>query len=794
MRHWLSVLTLLWFPIYAMSAPLIVENGDPRSGIVIADDASKIAHKAASELQTFIEMISGAQLPICTVSEMRDNNSQTWILVGPSKAVEELNIPIPKGYTYAAKEEGFVLRTIDSRLIVAGNDDDPYQGTLYAVYDLLERLGCRWYFPGEFGQVIPKQSTIALPDLNITSKPSFPLRNIWLSGWADRTDGYEEWCDWNKMNRRIYAFPGDGSIRNLAPPDEYFEEHPEIYALSEEGERVAKGSFGIHGQQEETMLCLSNPLTVEIASKTICDYFKEHPEINSYGFSPPDGAPRCFCDDCVAGEHGFMNERDSKPSLSDTYFNFVNNIAWKVCEEYPDRYIVTLAYSNRVRPPEGLDQPFHPNIIVQIARLGMCAIHPIDSPNCLLSRRYLATIKAWSRIAPQLMIYDYDPHADLSRFPFWNVHSLRENMPLYHKYGVIGFTTEAHNTFLRTGLNYYIRAKLMWDVNADVDALLDDFYKNFFGPAAGPMKHFIESIESMLEHSPTHLRWTSSGTDWPEIFDANQVNKIGAYLDQAEALGKSEEVLSRIRAYRAMHQYMHIYLKHVRQIREGDYQGARESIERLSNPIQTAEAIQSGLLPPDGQYVIEVERGTVLLKERLKKLLDRTDGTRGERLKLAHPKAAFRTDPYNEGLYEQWHRDSVAETLKWNTISLNKNWYLNGYHDAAGNGYLGYGWYRFPIELSEIPTEGPIKLYLPMAYGEKLWVWVNEQLVHFPADEDDSISQIDIDITGPLKVGKNTLTFRFLAAKEYNQRGGFSVRPLFWVETHPEPDEEEAEE
>lgn len=785
MRHWLLTVTLLYLPPSVTSAPLLVENGEPRAAIIIADDASSTAQKAASELQTFIEMMSGARLPIGTVSETHDAGVR--ILVGPSRAVQKLDVQVPEGYTYTAREEGFVLRTKDGVLIVAGNDDGPYRGTLYAVYELAEQLGFRWYFPGDFGRIVPKQSTIALPDLNRTSRPSFPLRNVWRSGWADMTDGYEEWADRNKMNARIYAFAGDGSIRNLAPPEHYFEKHPEIYALSEEGERVAKGSFGIHGQHEETMLCLSNPDTVEIASKTIGEYFKQHPETNSYGFSPPDGAPRCYCDRCVAGEHDFMNERDSSPSLSDTYFNFVNNIAWRVCEDYPDRYFVTLAYSNRVRPPEGLDRPFHPNIIVQIARLGMCAIHPIGSPDCTLSRRYLATIQGWARIAPQLLIYDYDPQADLSRFPFWNVHSIRENLPLYHRHGVVGFTTEGHNTFLRTGLNYYIRAKLMWDVNADVDALLDDFYQNFFGPAAPPMRRFIESIESMLEHAPVHLRWTSSRIDWPEIFDREMVDELGVHLDRAESLVRSDDILTRIRAYRAVHQYMQTFLKHVEQAREGNYAEAWESLEQLSKPIQAVEAIQSGLLPPDGRYVQQRERGVARFRNRIRALLERTDGTRGERLQLAPQFAHFKTDPHNEGLYEQWYRDSVAGPLQWDTVSLNKNWNLNGYRDAAGNGYLGYAWYRFPFELPELPAEGSIQLYLPMAYGEKMWVWLNEHLVHSPAAEED-ISQFNIDLTGPARSGKNTLTFRFYAAEEANQRGGLAERPLIWVRTHPIPD------
>ncbi|MFH1743854.1 MAG: DUF4838 domain-containing protein [bacterium] len=769
--------------VNARASTLIVEEGEPRAIIVTADDPSQITLTAATEFQRFIESISGAKIPIRSLAETGPQAGDVRILVGPSKAVQDLDIEVPSGCTFKAQEEGFVLKTVAQDIIVAGNEEGPYQGTVYAAYELLERLGCHWYFPGEFGQVIPKRSTIRVPELDITARPSFPSRNIWRAGWADNTDGYEEWAIRNKMNSRIYAFPGDGSIRNLAPPEKYFDKYPEIYALSEEGERVAKGSYGVHGQHEETMLCLSNPLTVKIASETICDYFRANPEANSYGFSPPDGAPRCFCKTCVAADHDFMNDRDSEPSVSDAYFNFVNNVAHAVCGEFPDRYIVTLAYSNRVRPPEGLEKPFHPNIIVQIARLGVCTMHPLGSPDCVFARRYLDTLKAWSRICPQLLIYDYDPQSDLSRMPFWNVHSIRKNLPIYHQHGVLGFTTEGHNTFLRTGLNYYIRTKLMWDVNADVDDLLDDFYRNFFGPAAVPMQQFIEAIETMMDRTPAHIRWTSSQMDWPEIFPEAKTIALGEFLDRAEQLANSPEVHTRIAVYREVHRYMTLYLKHVQSIREGRFLEAFKMLDELAQPMQAVEKIQPGLYPPDGQYVQQRERGMGSLRRRVVPLVERDGGELGDRIALAPDHAQFRTDPYNEGLFQQWHRDSVAETLKWDTVSLHTDWTLNGYRDASRQGYQGYAWYRFAAPVSEDFINKPIILYIPRAYGEKLWVWANEYLVHSPTD-DEEISQIDIDVSQAVRCGgQNIFTCRIFASKESLQRGGLAARPLLWTPT-----------
>ena len=43
---------------------------------------------------------------------------------------------------------------------------DNGRGVIYGVYDLLERLGCRWFYPTEDAadpEVVPQQDTLSLP-------------------------------------------------------------------------------------------------------------------------------------------------------------------------------------------------------------------------------------------------------------------------------------------------------------------------------------------------------------------------------------------------------------------------------------------------------------------------------------------------------------------------------------------------------------------------------------------------------------------------------------------------------
>src|SRR5690606_23854256 len=103
----LSCLSL--FALIAISADAqitLVDHGQPRATIVIADDPAPQAEKAASALQAILAKMSGATLPIARASE---NVSGTRVLVGQSAALQALGIALPNGHTAQMAEEHFIV-------------------------------------------------------------------------------------------------------------------------------------------------------------------------------------------------------------------------------------------------------------------------------------------------------------------------------------------------------------------------------------------------------------------------------------------------------------------------------------------------------------------------------------------------------------------------------------------------------------------------------------------------------------------------------------------------------------
>jgi len=792
MRAIVLVLIALLLAGGSFAALTLVKDGQPQAIIITAATPSASAKRAAEELQRFLERMTGAKLPIQT-DAVDQPAGKTLLLVGRSRLVKGL--PIPSGDDTNHTREGFVLKTQGNTIILAGNEDGDYRGAEYAVYELLNRLGCRWYFPGAFGEVIPKVTTITVADLNVAQTPSFVVRNVWASGWADGTGGLDEFLIRNKGTVRDgkFAFPGDGTIQTLAPLSKYAKDFPEIYAMDKSGKRQDEKT-----PPEWTMLCTTNPKAVEIAANSIGDYFRAHPEANSYGFSAPDNNAVCYCPDCVARMHDILLDSGIGESISDPYFNFVNNLAWKVNEQFPDKYLVVLAYASRVSPPEGLDKPWNPHILIQLAQLRVSAVHPIGTATDFSALRQLRNLKSWSRITPTMLIYDYDPHADLSRMPFWRSRAIAQDMKLYKANHVIGFTTEGNNTFFRTGLNYYVRAKSMWDVNTDMDKLLDDFYTNFFGPAAAPMKQFCEEIEAMLQATPDHMTWHPHYTDWTPTYPPARVAALRKLLDQAEALANTPELKTRIRMYRILHSYMTADLNVFALEHQGKYAAALVELEKLPKLITEAEGIQKGLLPPDPGWVLNEGNGLNYPRAYLTALADRADGKLGELLALAPATAQFLEDPRNIGLYEQWQREDVAKAAIWEPISLTKDWGQNGHRDAQGYAYDGIGWYRIVMPVKK-PTGGRAQLVVPLVFADKVWIWLNGQMIFSPTmplndpkagpapgkavwTNMRGYVSLAVDIQDHLKPGaENTFIFRMTGSLDRVHHRGLADRPLVWA-------------
>lgn len=753
----------------------LTRAGAPAAHIVLPDSPTPQAQRAAEVLQSFIERISGARLPITAESAAETGPA---VLVGRSHALDSLGITVPSGFSADVSEEGYVVRTIGDRLVLAGNEERIYQGTLYAVYDALDTLGCRWFFPGPFGEVVPTEKTLLFPETDRTERPSFRFRNIWYSGWMPVSEEdarwFGEWCERNRVNSlSAFSLPGDGTIPRLVPPEKYFDSSPEVFAI------------GKDGQRQREMICPTEPKAANIAAESIKAFFREHPDQVTFGFGPPDGSPRCYCKRCEDAVQGFTGKGFGDPSLSDLWFIFANRVATEVYTEFPDRWILTNGYANRVRPPEGVST-LSPNLGIQSAMLSTCTLHRIDDPRCRQRQIYAEILDRWTSNLRCVFVYDYDPGKALDGTPFTSLRLLGHDMRWLHDHGVWGFWTEGQNAWNSTLLNYYVRARLMWDVESDVDGIVRDFCKCFFGPAARPMAKYLWAIEKALDNATVHT-WWSRPIPWRNVI-GNARNRLETLVQKAEkqAAGTPEEI--HVHAFRLIHDHLMAYVDMEVAAADGCFADAAAAIGRMHETRAAIRSIQPGLAPEDNTLAAGEGFSITAWAQVLDSLAARTDEREGTLIAMLPHTWRFREDPHDEGVIFQWY---TAETGKdWRDIDVTDYWEHQGSQDEQGRGYWGKAWYRTVAAVPADAAGKPIRLTLGGVATDRdsggnraIWVWVNGNLIPTPAGRIDHFKPLDLDVTPWFQPG-TTNTFAVLLQAnrlEATQHNGLHRRAFLWT-------------
>ena len=129
-----------------------------------AEHARQRLREAACDLARCLEKISGASVAVVTNPPANAARPLVPILIGelatarfgpPAKIS-----PHQQGWRLVASAQGIGL---------LGESDE---AASCAVYELLDRLGCRWFLPGELGEVLPEARTIRLAAADDSGVPA----------------------------------------------------------------------------------------------------------------------------------------------------------------------------------------------------------------------------------------------------------------------------------------------------------------------------------------------------------------------------------------------------------------------------------------------------------------------------------------------------------------------------------------------------------------------------------------------------------------------------------------------
>mgnify|MGYP002345182123 FL=1 len=531
----------------------LVRNGIATSIIIMPNIPDENEKMAVDELKDHLSKISGAEIEVKSAS-----SSQLLARLGEALAKNlypvlignlALSDELKKEIEFIGSDPAsFILSADNTSTKIAGLTSE---GTLFGVYELLEQIGCRWFMPGELGTVIPKLDTVEVKKQKTVQVPSFNAR--WHSGnkapiWQRR------------MRMGGPFFPGSHNIRPIRR--DYFNKHPEYFAL-------------VNGKRDPRQVCVSNPEVLEITIAGVKEYFRENPNEPWYGMGPNDGGGFCECENCKVLDGCDWDSFSSQLSMTDRYIWFFNQVLDGINDEFSNKKIAFYSYHAYMRPP--VKHKPNPNIIPSFAPITICRVHGMGNNICPERSYYEKVVNQWSQLLPEFYERGYWYNLADPGLPFSLIHRIRNEIPKAKEYGVIGWRNDTHHWGSSTP-SLYIAAKLMWDHEADVDALLQDFYEKFFGPASEPMGEYLELMDAALGDNDYH---TGCSFDMPYFYPRALRDNARKLLENAVSFAGDSIFGTRVKIYTETFAYLESLILMLENNNNFDFVSAKANLEEM---------------------------------------------------------------------------------------------------------------------------------------------------------------------------------------------------------------------
>lgn len=514
---------------------VLFDGGQPRCTIVLPDAAGGTLRRAAADLAAHMGKMAGSPPPI-VVEALAPQGPR--IDVGRTS---RCRAHWPDSFWGAGDEERIVIRAAADGIMLCGGSD---RAMLFAAYRFLEHLGCRWLTPEPENQVVPSRPTITVGKLDIDTRPAFSwrmfkARDASMEAWGTKM-GFNGFFSLEAapVNGGCLYWPtnhvGVHQFAKIMPPRRYFAAHPEWYPLVQ-GQRVPCNA-------DRGQLCVTAPGLADEFAANVAAEFGDDPACRLMSISPNDGYGWCECEACTGLDQRLCGGRttaqglgSTKPFMGDRVFWFANEVARRVGIKFPDRRLLVLAYVNYAEPPDTI-RPL-PAVVPFLCHYAPADYsRPIGDPASEPNRLFDGLLRRWVKIAPDLMIYSY-----VSKSMWWRLPRpiLRPFVADIRHYRALG----VHRYYCQSGLNdwaldgplYYVIGKMLWDPNADPDAVATEWVSGMFGPAAEAMGEFYRAVDASVQ-STGKAYSDNPKRDVPGLFERDHLDRAMAALDRAEAV------------------------------------------------------------------------------------------------------------------------------------------------------------------------------------------------------------------------------------------------------------------
>ena len=572
------------------------------------------------------------------------------------------------------------------------------------------------------------------------------------------------------------------SFYGLLPPERYWDEHPEYYPLVNGKRRRPDG-------YSNTQICTTNPDVIREVADNIIAIFREDPGLDVVALCPNDGGGFCTCPSCMALDRP---DPDFWGRYSDRLAVFNNAVARRVAEVFPDKLLKTGAYAMYMRYPADPAYRPEPNMAVQACHTYACNNHAIEAPDCRRNKLYFREpLEKWAAHSKHLWIYEYYIKGAWAGLLYTQTHIMQRDIQYYRRLGAESFYTQwSRGAFGSVGLDFYVATRLVWDADADVDAVIRDYCTSFYGVAGEPMIRFHQRLARAFVESEDCISPFGYKRVWlaaPRVFTPEVVQDLGRHLADAIRRAPDDRVRRRLEPVETTFGYTKQAMAYLRTVVACFDDVATPSSAGYAAAAAKARELGDAAAADVIAYLDEHGLGKAARNPRSKiaQLLrvhrnPKTAVGRWYGLEGASATAAVKTlppipgsrfvgqvsdrarvhlDREDLGLRTGW-ADTDFDDSAWEETAFPAYWQDAGIADL---GYQGLGWYRTAFVLPPGALPKGMRLLLRFnGVDAAATVFVNGRVVAKHAFVPGQSWRIpfDVDITEAARQGKNSLVLR----------------------------------
>lgn len=561
------VLVLASFLVSTVNAaPVSLVTGGKANGVIlIPAESPGSVQLAAKELQVHVKRMTGVELKIHQEQEV--NLDTVVVSLGQTELAERNGVN-----SYSLASDGFRIKEASGVMFILGRDyngpilgdrrgrsNRTYNrdlkinvhgetGTQNGVYHFLRKKGVRWYMPGDIGVVVPKMSSLAYDGIAIEDAPFYSYRV--LQGFDFNQD--PDAALW-------YKRVGYGSVRYININHSFTDwayrfgkTNPEYFA-----EIDGVSHLKTVKDPRRIILDYSEPGVLNQVISDADTFFDGNPEEDIFPVVPNDS--HVAHDESAETKKSIISPQYSSGWLSEIVWGFVNKVAIGVRKNHPEKQVGGLAYSYQFNAPVMLDR-FSPNVVVMHSQQRR------RFWNEEYKNRVRDSLAAFKRLKPvKQYVWEYynlrSTNESLRWLPYVMPHTIAEDLKALKPYSSGEFIQARQSKETWTldypayyHVNLYTTARLLWDPDEDVDSLLSEYYRLYYGPAAKPMSEFWGRLELIwssqvkdyedMEKVPLHRRHKNRKLlpkyFWQVLYTPKVVDELFSFLESALELSVNQ--------------------------------------------------------------------------------------------------------------------------------------------------------------------------------------------------------------------------------------------------------------